>query len=111
MISKDLAEHYKWGNDCDGWHLVKSDSLSVIEESMPPGTPESMHLHTVSEQFFFILSGEATFIVNGNVEIVGAHQGLSIPKGVAHNISNNSDEALKFIVTSVPPSHGDRIEA
>lgn len=34
-ISKANAEHYLWGGDCDGWHLVKSQGLSVIHERMP----------------------------------------------------------------------------
>jgi len=32
LVSREIAEHYRWGNDCDGWHLVKDGSLSVIEE-------------------------------------------------------------------------------
>jgi hypothetical protein len=36
--STENAENYKWGNNCDGWHLLKSDSLSVIQERMPAGT-------------------------------------------------------------------------
>lgn len=24
MISKETAEHYVWGEICDGWHLVKT---------------------------------------------------------------------------------------
>ena len=32
------AEHYQWGNACDGWHLLKSETLSVIQEKMPAGT-------------------------------------------------------------------------
>jgi hypothetical protein len=23
LVSREIAEHYRWGNDCDGWHLVK----------------------------------------------------------------------------------------
>ena len=34
--SKENSEHYKWGDNCSGWHLVKTQSLSVIEELMPP---------------------------------------------------------------------------
>ncbi len=22
-VSRENAEHYRWGDDCDGWHLVK----------------------------------------------------------------------------------------
>ena len=39
-ISRDNAEHYRWGHECDGWHLVKDKNLSVIEEFMPPDPPK-----------------------------------------------------------------------
>jgi len=32
VISTDNAEHYIWGDGCDGWHLVKTSTLSVIKE-------------------------------------------------------------------------------
>ncbi|WP_375468011.1 hypothetical protein [uncultured Nostoc sp.] len=61
MINKDTADHYLWGNNCDGWHLVKQLELSVIHELMPPGTFEVRHYHqrclrraTPTHQFFFI---------------------------------------------------------
>jgi len=38
-VSRDNAEHYRWGDDCDGWHLVKDTQLSVIEEFMPRARP------------------------------------------------------------------------
>ena len=56
--SKHTAEHYTWGEGCDGWHLLKSDNLSVIQETMPPGTAEVPHYHRHSRQFFFILEGD-----------------------------------------------------
>lgn len=28
-MSKHIAEHYIWGDNCDGWHLVKNQDLSV----------------------------------------------------------------------------------
>ena len=34
MSIRDInnTEHYNWGEACDGWHLLKTDSLSVIQE-------------------------------------------------------------------------------
>ena len=29
------AEHYVWGDGCDGWHLLKHPDLSVIQERVP----------------------------------------------------------------------------
>jgi oxalate decarboxylase/phosphoglucose isomerase-like protein (cupin superfamily) len=34
--------------------------LSVIEEQMPSGASEVRHYHRNAQQFFFILSGQAT---------------------------------------------------
>jgi mannose-6-phosphate isomerase-like protein (cupin superfamily) len=56
-VSRATAERYGWGNNCDGWHLLKDADLSVIEEQMPPGTSEVMHCHHQAQQFFYVLSG------------------------------------------------------
>jgi len=106
----DNAEHYIWGHQCDGWHLLKSDSLSVIRERMPPGTSEIEHHHVLSEQLFYILSGTATFFLNGKLVVAEANQSVIIPKGVNHCIKNLSEYYLHFLVISAPKSHGDRVD-
>ncbi len=103
------TEHYTWGNNCDGWHLLKSDTLSVIRERMPVGTFEQMHFHERAQQLFYILSGEATFDVEGKTFVVRANESLHIAKGTKHCISNKGNESLEFMVISEPKSHGDRI--
>lgn len=54
--SEKNSEHYVWGGDCDGWHYLKSDALSVIKERVPAGRSEIRHFHKFAEQFFYILS-------------------------------------------------------
>ncbi len=111
IISKDIdAEHYQWGVVCDGWHLVKSKKLSIIQERVPPGGKEIKHFHKNAEQFFFVLFGEAVLEISGNKHILKAHQGFHVPSGVPHQLKNESTAPLEFIVTSTPPSHGDRFE-
>lgn len=107
--STQNAEHYNWGNQCDGWHLLKSDSLSVIQERMPPGTGEQLHYHHKAQQVFYILSGTATFEVGGELVEVTANQSLHIKPEVKHRILNKSDEDLNFLVISEPKAHGDRV--
>lgn len=110
VVSKKNAEHYHWGLNCDGWHLLKSDDLSVIEERMPPGTLEARHYHNKTQQVFYILSGIATFDIEGQELIVHAHESIHIPRRVIHQILNKQEEELCFIVISQPKSHGDRVE-
>lgn len=107
-INKHTVEHYLWGNNCQGWHLVKQPELSIIQEEMPPNTSEVRHYHQHSRQFFFILSGEATIEVDGRCQVLRAREGLEIPPGQPHQIFNQSQQNLEFIVVSQPPSHGDR---
>jgi len=108
-ISKANAEHYTWGAACDGWHLVKTAERSVIHERMPPGTSEARHYHEKAWQFFFILSGQAVMELNGVRHVLTAHQGIEIPPGQPHQIFNESDQDVEFLVTSVPPTRGDRV--
>ncbi|MFK7853692.1 MAG: cupin domain-containing protein [Granulosicoccus sp.] len=110
-ISRVSAEHYQWGDNCDGWHLVKTEKLSVIQERVPPGAGEIRHLHNIAEQFFFVISGIATIEVEGSVNTLRPMQGIHIKPGIAHQLENQGDVDLEFIVTSTPPSHGDRLLA
>ncbi|MEO6980432.1 MAG: cupin domain-containing protein [Mucilaginibacter sp.] len=109
ITSTQNAEHYTWGNQCDGWHLLKSTTLSVIQERMPPGTGEQLHYHHHAQQVFYILSGTATFEVEGESKTVQANESIHITPNTKHRILNNSDADLHFLVISEPKAHGDRV--
>lgn len=104
------VEHYTWGEACDGWHLVKSQELSVIEERMPPQTAERRHFHNKADQFFYVLSGEAQMEIEGQMFTLKARSGLFIEHGQRHRISNKSDQDVTFLVISRPTTRGDRQE-
>ncbi len=112
VMSRQTAEHYTWGGgNCDGWHFLKSQDLSVILERVPPGGSEVKHYHRKSHQFFFVLSGRATLELDGQKLTISSHQGCSVAPGVAHRLSNPAGEKedLVFLVVSSPMSHGDRV--
>ena len=109
LMSKATAKHYVWGKGCDGWHLVKTAELSVIHERMPAGTSEARHFHTRARQFFFVLSGTATLEIAGLREVLRVHEGLEVPPQVPHQMFNESEQAIEFLVVSQPASHGDRV--
>ena len=113
VISTANAEHYKWGgpkNDaCDGWNLVRTPELNIIEELMPPGASETRHHHHRARQFFFVLEGELTIEIEHHDFVLHAGEGIEIAPGQQHQAMNRSAEALRIIVTSQPPSHDDRI--
>ncbi|MDW5265893.1 MULTISPECIES: cupin domain-containing protein [Acidobacteriaceae] len=109
-ISTANAEHYLWGDACDGWHLVRTDELNIIEEKMPTGTSENRHLHVRARQFFYVLEGELTMEIEREEFVLRVGDGVEIAPGKAHQAFNRSEKSTCFLVTSQPPSHGDRVE-
>jgi len=108
VIEKANAEHYAWGGICEGWHLLKTNALSVIEERMPPGGSENRHRHQSAAQFFYVLKGVLSFEIDGKEHDLSPRQGVEIKPGVAHRVFNRSAGDAEFLVISMPPSHGDR---
>jgi mannose-6-phosphate isomerase-like protein (cupin superfamily) len=110
-VSSQSAEHYVWGDVCDGWHLLKFDDMSVIEELVPPGAGEVRHHHKHARQFFYVLEGQATLEFGGRTVVFSAGQGMHVPPGVEHRFCNNSPSPVRFLVLSSPTTRGDRINA
>jgi mannose-6-phosphate isomerase-like protein (cupin superfamily) len=108
VIDRSTAEHYLWGNNCDGWHLVKGEGLSVIQERVPPGESEKRHRHVKARQFFYILKGEAAMELDGVLLPLGAGQGIEVPPGAVHKFRNDSVEDVEFLVISSPATRRDR---
>lgn len=102
--------YYQWGQDCQGWRLVDTEGLSVIEEIMPPDTREKTHWHRQAAQFFRILQGIASFEIEGKRVSVSAGAGIHIPAGVVHCIFNDGVDDLIFLVISAPSTWNDRVE-
>ena len=111
IVDTANTEHYTWGGDCDGWHLVKADGLSVIKERMPPGRSEERHRHATSRQFFFVLEGELTLEVEHHDFVIAAGKGVEVHPGQAHTASNRGTADVRMLVISQPPSHVDRTPA
>lgn len=122
-IIRGNAEHYFWGDGCEGRRLVDTPELSVIEERMPPGAAEKRHRHARAHQCFYILAGEAVMVLWGPGENhalstfsssrtvkLAAGDSLHIHAGAVHQIRNESPEDVRFIVTSAPTTRGDREE-
>lgn len=109
IINTKNAEHYTWGGNCDGWHLVNLDELSIIQELVPPGAKEVKHYHNKAWQFFFVLSGEATLEIDGETHVLSAKEGIEVPPLTPHQLRNESEQDVIFVVTSKPKSHGDRV--
>lgn len=111
ILSKEnCLSHYKWGNNCDGWNFVEGKEAAVKQELMPAQTAEKLHFHTYATQFFFILKGQATFLIDGETSVVNAQEGIQIKAGQQHKITNATAHDLEFVLFSYPSTQNDRTD-
>jgi mannose-6-phosphate isomerase-like protein (cupin superfamily) len=109
LTSIENAEHYIWGENCDGWYLLKHDDMSVLQERVPVGGTEVMHYHEKARQFFYVLEGEGTMKFEDREVVLHQGQGLEIAPMLKHQFLNRSQADVHFLVISVPSTRGDRI--
>lgn len=102
------ADHYVWGDVSDGWRLVDSPGLSVIEERVPAGAGEEWHVHDTATQFFYVLEGRAQMHTADGVVDLAARQGVEILPGLAHRFFNAGAAETRFLAISTPNTRGDR---
>lgn len=110
QVNRETAPHYVWGESCDGWILSQSKALSIIHERMPPGSSEKRHHHTKARQFFFVLSGQLTMDLGGEIYSLAPNSGIEIPPKAPHQATNDSSAAVEFLVISTPTTQGDRVD-
>jgi mannose-6-phosphate isomerase-like protein (cupin superfamily) len=108
-VSIENAEHYVWSDVCDGWHLLKRDDMSVIQERVPAGGAERMHYHNTARQFFYILEGQGSMAFEDRTVVLEKGQGLEIAPLVRHQFKNQSNANVHFLVISVPSTRSDRV--
>ena len=109
-VSAKSAPHYAWGAGCDGWRLLDGTNLSVIEERMQPGAREWWHVHRRSHQFFYVRSGCLLIQHGSSSARLRPWDGLHVPPGIRHQVSNMGQEDAYFLVISSPSTAGDRTE-
>ena len=109
VVSADTAGHYVWGDGCDGWHLVRSERLSVIQERIPPNAAEKRHYHESAEQFFYVLSGVATMELDGEIFAIHPQRDIHVIASAQNRTINRPRSDLVFTIIPIPPSQDDRV--
>jgi mannose-6-phosphate isomerase-like protein (cupin superfamily) len=103
------AEHYAWGEACEGWRLLAREDLSVIQERIPPGGGEVPHYHERARQLFYVLSGRLEIEAGDARAPLAAGDSLEIAPRLVHRVFNPGGEDAVFLVISAPTTQGDRV--
>lgn len=90
--------------------IYTSKHMQLVLMSLLPLEDIGLETHTGGDQFFRFESGEGKVTIDGVEHIVGAGDGVIVPQGAKHNVSNTStDNNLKLYTIYSPPHHKDGI--
>src|SRR5262245_54651137 len=85
-------------------------SVMVFEEIVPPGTKSTFHLHHDSDEVAYVLSGEVTFMIGGEITVGGPGTCAFMPRGVPHCWKISGAETARVLFLYTPAKAGGLIE-
>lgn len=74
-------------------------AVSVIEHVGPRGGGSPRHVHRNDDEWFYVLEGELTFWIGGEITIAPAGSFVYGPRGIPHTFVVSSDTARFLLVT------------
>lgn len=88
--------------------VIKRQSLA--EARVSPGQITEEHYHIQTEEIYYILQGKGTMIIDGEKRDVKFFDGIAIPSGARHKITNIGDDDLVFLCCCTPAyEHDDTV--
>jgi len=91
--------------------VLKNQSLA--EATLAPGAATEPHFHPQTEELYYVLRGHGRMRVGDAVRDVGPGDGIAIPPGAPHQITNTSPdggEDLVFLCCCAPAyTHDDTV--
>ena len=85
-------------------------SIMLFEETVPAGTMSTFHLHHDSDEVAYVLSGEVTFKIGGEITVGGPGTCAFMPRGVPHAWKNTGAETGRVLFLYTPAEAGGLLE-
>ena len=86
-------------------HLSSNDTggrLSLWTNITPAGGGPPPHYHENEDEWFWPISGDAEFLIEGNWSKVPARSAVFAPRGCVHAFRNPNQEPLEMMIQTIP---------
>jgi quercetin dioxygenase-like cupin family protein len=78
-------------------------AYALRENTVLSGFSVQPHRHGSTEEAWYVIGGELTFLVERDVVTVGAGGFVLVPRGTTHAFSNRGERPAHFLVVFSPP--------
>jgi mannose-6-phosphate isomerase-like protein (cupin superfamily) len=97
------GETFIFSNKPDEAGIARFDV--VLEPGGSGGGDALVHVHPVGSETFKVRTGYLAIVMNGQEQMVGAGQSVTVPPGTPHSFKNGGDTPLKFTAEFSPAQH------
>ena len=103
-MNDTVLEHFQGGEGRFVPKMFNDGTNKIMRGKLEPGCSVGMHVHTVSSEIVFVLSGEGKmYLPDGTVETLLPGDCHYCPEGTGHSFHNEGDVDLIFF--AVVPTH------
>lgn len=103
-LLQESFEVRPWGNF---QVLNDTEQFKTKLITVEPGHQLSYQSHEHREEFWVVISGQATVVLEGEVHILGENESISIPKQAKHRMKNASNKPMSFFEIQVGSYFGE----
>ena len=97
-VDKGVMQYRSWGYS---EQLVQAKDYRIRQVTVLPGKTILGHAHSQRMENWTIVSGKARIILDGIASQYSIEDTITIPIGVAHQVTNIGDDPLVFVETSI----------
>lgn len=87
-----------------------AESIMLFEETAPPGTETTFHLHHDSDEVAYVLAGEVTMKIGDEVTVGRTGSCAFFPRNVPHAWKNTGSETARILFLYTPAKAGGFFE-
>ncbi len=69
----------------------------MVLDELPPGFTTGIHVHTIADEFFYIISGRGTATIGEEDIAIGPGDVVFVPAGGDHAMSVDADNSMKLL--------------
>ncbi|MDT8854581.1 cupin domain-containing protein [Paracoccaceae bacterium Fryx2] len=102
-------EHLTEENDDFRHVLYTGLHLQLVLMSLTPGQSIGTETHATHDQFFRIEQGTGDVMIDGLKRPIKAGDGIIVPAGAVHNLTNTGEEPMRLYTLYGPPNHMDAL--
>jgi quercetin dioxygenase-like cupin family protein len=83
-------------------NLFETGNLFCDIYCLMPGQSQKPHSHTGADKIYYVLEGDASIQVGGEVQVVKPGQIVLAPSGAEHGVTNASGNEVTLLVMMAP---------